>query len=100
MCAVPGLDMRSSNRARMGPLFRQMSISTCTRSAATDLRVFGAKAAPPTEIARLCRMIGDVPGTDLGILIAGLAPDEETAERTLRDLITNASEMASRAAEE
>jgi tetratricopeptide (TPR) repeat protein len=62
---------------------------------AADLAVFGAAAVPPADVADLCARVGDIPGTDLAGLIARLAPDAETAERTLRDLVTQAAKMAS-----
>jgi Tfp pilus assembly protein PilF len=68
------------------------------REAARDLRVSGTAADPPTDIADLCRKIGDIPGTDPVTLIQQLSPDPETAERMLRDLITQARELAEKAA--
>ena len=59
-------------------------------AAATDLREFGTAAVPPADVADLCRQLGDISGTDLPGLIAALAPDPETAEQALRDLIAQA----------
>jgi hypothetical protein len=63
-------------------------------AAATDLRGFGADDVPPTNLADLCRLVGDIPGTNLRGLSEQLCPDPETAERALRDLITQAQELA------
>lgn len=60
---------------------------------ALDLAVFGTDAEPPTDVADLCRKIGNIPGTDPADLIARIA-DPETAERTLQDLIATAGELA------
>jgi len=67
-------------------------------AAATDLRVFGTDAVPPTDIANLCDLLGDIPGTDLARLIQGLCPDPETSEATLRDLIAQAVAIAAQPA--
>jgi hypothetical protein len=64
------------------------------QEAAADLRVFGTAAVPPTDVADLCRQVGDIPGTDLASLIATLSPGPETAEAALRDLIAQAVAMA------
>ncbi len=63
-------------------------------AAARDLRDLGSAATPPTDIAGLDRMLGDIPGTDLPRLIAALSPTPETAEATLRDLIAQAQNLA------
>ena len=54
----------------------------------------GGAAAPPRDIAGLCDLLGDIPGTDPPRLIAALSPDPQTAEQTLRDLITQAQQLA------
>jgi hypothetical protein len=64
------------------------------QAAASDLRVFGADAVPPTDVADLCRQVGDIPGTDLPSLIAALSPDPENAEAALCTLIAQAQEIA------
>jgi hypothetical protein len=64
------------------------------RGAATDLRVFGAAAIAPRDVASLCGHLADIPGTDLPALIARLSPGPEAAERTLRDLIIKARHQA------
>jgi CHAT domain-containing protein len=69
-------------------------IDIALHDAARDLFVFGTDAEPPTDVADLCRKIGDIPGTDLVGLFARLSPDPETAERTLRELIAQARESA------
>jgi tetratricopeptide (TPR) repeat protein len=63
-------------------------------AAAADLRGFGADDAPPTDVAGLCRQIGDIPGTNLPGLIEQHCPDPEAAEQALRDLITRTQELA------
>jgi CHAT domain len=65
-----------------------------TLAAATDLRESGTAAVPPANVADLCRILGDIPGTNLPGLLAALSPDAGTAERTLRDLIAQAQELA------
>jgi tetratricopeptide (TPR) repeat protein len=45
---------------------------------------------PPSDIADLCRMLGELPGTDPAALIAKICPDPEAAEQMLRDLIAQA----------
>jgi hypothetical protein len=42
----------------------------------------------------LCRLIGDIPGTDLVGLLAALAPDPAAANQALRDLITQVQAWA------
>jgi hypothetical protein len=63
-------------------------------AAAEDLRSFGVDAIPPLDITDLCTRLSDIAGTDLPGLITRLSPDPETAEQTLRDLITQAQELA------
>jgi hypothetical protein len=55
------------------------------RRAGADRRDFGA--IPPADIADLCAIIGDIPGTSPDLLIARLSRDPGAAERALRDLI-------------
>jgi hypothetical protein len=55
------------------------------RRAGADRRDFGA--IPPADIADLCAIIGDIPGTSPDLLIARLARDPGAAERALRELI-------------
>jgi hypothetical protein len=57
--------------------------------AAADLRDLGA-AGLPTDVAELCRQVGDIAGTDLAGLIARLSPDPETAEQALREIVARA----------
>jgi hypothetical protein len=64
------------------------------RAAADDLRRFGLAAVPPRNVADLCRQLSGLPGTDLHGLIATLSPDPEAAEATLRDIITQALDLA------
>jgi tetratricopeptide (TPR) repeat protein len=63
-------------------------------AAAEDLRVFGGDAVAPGDVADLCGRLADIPGTDLSSLVASLSPGPETAEQALRDLITQAKELA------
>ncbi|MGH3166331.1 MAG: hypothetical protein ACRDN0_10620, partial [Trebonia sp.] len=65
------------------------------RRAAADLREFGA--IPPADVADLCAVVRDIPGTSADRLIAGLARDPGRAdgpEQVLRALITEAQELA------
>jgi hypothetical protein len=62
--------------------------------AATGLRELGGKAVLPTSVADLAGQIGDISGTDLPGLIAKLSPDPQDAKHALRDLITQAKELA------
>jgi len=83
------------------------------REAATKLRALGAEDARgpacvtasgpggpgtdailPADVSALCRMVGDIPGTDLAGLLTVLAPDPATADQTLRDLTTQAKILA------
>jgi hypothetical protein len=68
--------------------------SGSVRAAATDLRESGGATVPPRDIADLYSRLADIPGTDLPGLIARLSPDPESAEQALRDLITQARELA------
>lgn len=52
------------------------------------------RAVLPASVAALGDQIGDIPGTNLPLLIAKLFPDPAGAERALRDLITRVSELA------
>ena len=61
------------------------------QAAATDLRVFGTDAVPPTDVADLCSRLSDIPGTDLPGLIATLSSDPGAADQVLRDLIDQAA---------
>jgi hypothetical protein len=68
--------------------------SESVEAAATDLRAFRAGDVPPASVADLCRQVGDIPGTNLPDLTERLCPDPAAAERALRDLITQAQELA------
>ena len=57
-------------------------------------------ARPPSDVAGLCRRLGDIPGTDLAALIARLSDDPETAERVLGNLIAHAAEIVGRVKQE
>lgn len=63
-------------------------------AASTDLRAFGADAAPPADVAALCRQVGEIPGTDLRRLLADLAPEPTVADRVLGQLIDQAQAQA------
>jgi tetratricopeptide (TPR) repeat protein len=63
------------------------------RAAATDLRAVStppASVLPPADGPSLCRLLGDIPGTDLARLLTALAPDPATADQALHDLIAQA----------
>jgi tetratricopeptide (TPR) repeat protein len=64
------------------------------RAAAIDVREVGAAATPPTDVADLCRQLGDIPGTDLPGLLEALSPDPAAAEQALRELIAQAQALA------
>ena len=64
------------------------------RTTANDLRVAGADADPPGDVARLCRRVAGIPGVHLDRLLGALAPDPETAERALRDLVARVHDLA------
>ncbi|HXR27368.1 MAG TPA: hypothetical protein VN771_05855, partial [Candidatus Baltobacteraceae bacterium] len=57
------------------------------RAAGADLRASGPDVSPPADITGLCRQVGEIPGADLGRLLAALAPEPGTAEQALRQLI-------------
>ncbi len=63
-------------------------------AAAYDLGDLGDAATLPADVAELCRLAGDIPGTDPARLIAALAPDAAATERMLRDLTAKARELA------
>jgi hypothetical protein len=63
-----------------------------THRAAAELREFGS--IPPADVADLCAIIKDIPGTSPGRLIARLARDPGSAERALRTLIAGTQEAA------
>jgi hypothetical protein len=58
-------------------------------AAADDLEADG-DAPAPADVADLCRRVADVPGVDLGRLLAGLAPDPQAVQVTLDELIGRA----------
>lgn len=61
------------------------------RDARSILDEFGAAITSPTDITNLYAQIGGIPAPDPASLIARLSPDPETAERTMRDLIAEAT---------
>jgi tetratricopeptide (TPR) repeat protein len=71
-------------------LTRMFGTDDSIQAAGADLRLFGAEAIAPADLADLYRQAGDIPGTDLPGLLAALSPDPETAEQALRDLIAQA----------
>jgi hypothetical protein len=58
-------------------------------AAADDLKADG-DVPVPADVADLCRRVADVPGADLGRLLAGLGPDPQVVQRTLEELIGRA----------
>ena len=58
-------------------------------AAADDLKADG-DAPVPADVADLCRRVADVPGVDLGRLLAGLAPDSQEVRVILVKLIERA----------
>jgi hypothetical protein len=69
-------------------------LDSSVRGAGADLRDLGTAAAPPADVAALCRQVGDIPGTGLDRLLAALNPDPATTEQALRDLITQTQVQA------
>jgi hypothetical protein len=63
-------------------------------SVADDFRDFGAAAIPPAGVPDLCRLVGDIPGTDLAGLIAAFCPDADTADQALCGIIGQARAQA------
>ena len=61
-------------------------------AAAEDLRA-GGDSAVPADVAGLCRVVGQVPGVDLGRLLAALT-DPQTAGNALRELTAQAQTLA------
>jgi hypothetical protein len=83
------------------------------REAAADLRALGTgdargaeratatgpdepdtRTIPPADVPALCRLVGDIPGTNLAGLLAALAPDPSAADQALRDLTAQAQSLA------
>jgi hypothetical protein len=61
-------------------------------AAAEDLRM-GGDSAVAADVAELCRVVGEVPGVDLGRLLAALT-DPQAAENALRELTAQAQTLA------
>jgi hypothetical protein len=53
-----------------------------------------ADVLPPADVPHLCRLVGDIPGTDLARLLTALASDQANADRALRDLTDQAQAQA------
>jgi hypothetical protein len=64
------------------------------RATADDLRVAGADAGLPADVASLCGQVAGTPGTDLGRLIDALAPGPGTAEQVLGELLALVQNLA------
>jgi tetratricopeptide (TPR) repeat protein len=66
------------------------------RAAAIDLREAGADAAPPTDAAALGRQLGEIPGTDLTLLLKAISPAKDLAAsgQVLRALVARARALA------
>jgi len=69
-------------------------VDESVRAAAADMQTAGADTEPPADVADLCRRVAGIPGTDLDRLITLLAPDPDTAERTLRELVARIRDLA------
>jgi tetratricopeptide (TPR) repeat protein len=69
-------------------------VAESVEAAAADLRGFGAGDLLLANVADLCDLIGDIPGTNLPGLIEQHCPSTETAEHALRDLIAQAQRLA------
>jgi hypothetical protein len=73
------------------------------RAAAADLRAIGTEDAgdpepvPPADVPALCRLVGDIPGTDLADLLTDLKPDPAAVDRALRDLTAQVKALATAA---
>ncbi len=64
------------------------------REAAADLRAAGADADLPGDVAALHGQVSGIPGAELDRLLAALAPDPDTAERALGELVAHVRELA------
>jgi tetratricopeptide (TPR) repeat protein len=64
------------------------------QEAASDLRRLSDTSEVPNDVTELCRRVGEVPGARLGELLTRFAPNPETLQQTLRELITQADGMA------
>jgi hypothetical protein len=58
-------------------------------SAADDLKA-SSDAPAPADVPELCRRVAAVPGVDLGLLLARLAPDPQAVQWKLEELIRRA----------
>jgi hypothetical protein len=63
------------------------------REAINDLRAAGADINPPADVADLCRQVAGIPGTDLDRLLTLLAPDQDTAKRTLQEITARVHDL-------
>ena len=63
-------------------------------NAAIDIREAGADAAPPADVADLCRQVGDIPGTDLTSLLKKVSIGADATDQVLRALIARARALA------
>jgi hypothetical protein len=67
------------------------------RAAASATDEPAPDAVPPADVPALCRLVGDIPGTDLPGLLTALTPDPAAADQALRELITQAQAQAAAA---
>ena len=63
-------------------------------AAAADLQRFSDASEVPGDVAELCRRVGEVPGAQLGKLLARLAADPEGLQPRLGELITEVGALA------
>jgi hypothetical protein len=62
--------------------------------AARDLQTLAGSSVISASVTDLCRQAGEIPGADLDRLLATLAPDPDTADRALGELVTRVRELA------
>jgi tetratricopeptide (TPR) repeat protein len=68
-------------------------VEEATLEAASDLQTLGASSVISASVADLCRQVDEIPGADLDRLLAALAPDPDTADRALGELLTRVREL-------
>lgn len=64
------------------------------RAAASDLRALGDDVVLPANITDLCGQVAGIPGVDLENLLTALAPDPDTAQQTLQELVARVRGLA------
>jgi hypothetical protein len=67
--------------------------STPVLEAARDLQTLAGSSVISASVADLCRQVGELPGADSDRLLAALAPEPDTADRALGELVTRVREL-------